>query len=104
MWHRACDGMGKEANVIINRSTGNLSAPAWIAIALSVIGALNWGLVGLFKFDLVAAIFGPLSPMARVVYVIVAMAGLFLLFAASQLKREVSGTSMSEPLPRRTVP
>jgi uncharacterized membrane protein YuzA (DUF378 family) len=49
-----------------------------IAIALLVIGGLNWGLVGLFQFDLVAAIFGGQdSVLARAVYVIVGIAAIF---------------------------
>ena len=52
----------------------SLSPPTWIAIALVVIGALNWGLVGLFSFNLVAAIFGEQSVISRIVYVVVAIA------------------------------
>lgn len=58
---------------------GRLTGLTWVAIALAVIGALNWGLVGLFSFDLVAAIFGTLSWASRVVYILVALAGLYLL-------------------------
>ena len=43
---------------------------------LIVIGALNWGLVGFFKFDLVAAILGEKSAASRVVYVLIGLAGL----------------------------
>jgi uncharacterized membrane protein YuzA (DUF378 family) len=62
-----------------------LSALSWIAIALVVIGALNWGLVGLFNFNLVAAIFGALSPVSRIIYVLVAISGLYLLYLAAQI-------------------
>ena len=41
---------------------------------LIIIGALNWGLVGFFKFDLVAAIFGEKSAVSRFVYAIVGLA------------------------------
>jgi uncharacterized membrane protein YuzA (DUF378 family) len=47
---------------------------------LVVVGALNWGLVGLFQFDLVAAIFGEGSALARIVYTLVGIAGLGLAF------------------------
>ena len=41
----------------------------WLARVLVIVGALNWGLVGLFQFDLVAALFGgQASPLSRVVY------------------------------------
>ena len=49
----------------------------WIALALVIIGAVNWGLVGLFQFDLVATLFGGQSaPLSRVVYSLVGLAGL----------------------------
>ena len=47
------------------------------AAILLVIGGLNWGLVGAANFDLVATIFGPLSPLSRVVYVLVGLAALY---------------------------
>ncbi|MFC1920574.1 DUF378 domain-containing protein [Chloroflexota bacterium] len=54
---------------------------AVICLILAVVGALNWGLVGLFKFDLVAAItgagkFGAVNALSRIVYVLVAIAGI----------------------------
>lgn len=47
-----------------------------IALILSIIGSLNWGLVGLFKFDLVAWIFGgQASVISRIIYALVGLAG-----------------------------
>ncbi len=48
-----------------------------IAAALVIIGGLNWGLVGFFDFDLVAAIFGPMSAISRVIYVLVGISALY---------------------------
>ena len=49
-----------------------------IALILSIIGSLNWGLVGLFKFDLVAWLFGGQTSMfSRLVYIVVALAGIW---------------------------
>lgn len=48
-----------------------------IALVLMVIGALNWGLVGIFRFDLVAAIFGSMSVVSRIVYALVGIAGIW---------------------------
>ncbi|MGX8698424.1 MAG: DUF378 domain-containing protein [bacterium] len=49
-----------------------------IALALSIIGGINWGLVGLFKFDLVAWLFGgQTASVSRVVYTLVALASLW---------------------------
>ena len=48
-----------------------------IALALTIIGALNWGMVGLFEIDLVASLFnGSESIISRVIYTIIAIAGL----------------------------
>ncbi len=49
-----------------------------IALILSVIGCINWGLVGLFRFDLVAWLFGGAgSVISRVIYTLVGLAGLW---------------------------
>jgi hypothetical protein len=48
-----------------------------VALILIIVGGLNWGLVGLFGFDLVAAIFGPMSILARVVYVLVGLSAVY---------------------------
>ena len=68
----------------MNRST--LSAATWVAIVLTAIGAINWGLVGLFDFNLVSALFGPMSTLSRIIYVIVGLAGIYLVVAAATLE------------------
>jgi uncharacterized membrane protein YuzA (DUF378 family) len=50
-----------------------------ITLALVIVGGLNWGLVGLFNLDLVAAIFGDASFLARVVYALVGLSALWQL-------------------------
>jgi uncharacterized membrane protein YuzA (DUF378 family) len=50
------------------------------AYVLAVIGGLNWGLVGFFKYNLVDKIFGAGSSGARVVYAIVGLAALYMLY------------------------
>lgn len=48
-----------------------------IALVFTIIGALNWGLIGLFQFDLVASLFGGQSSgLSRIIYSIVGLAGL----------------------------
>jgi uncharacterized protein len=47
----------------------------WLAMILVIIGAVNWGLVGLFQFDLVAVLFGPASALSRLVCSLVGLAG-----------------------------
>lgn len=49
-----------------------------IAIILVIIGGLNWGLVGLFNFDLVAAIFGFMSSLSRIVYTLVGLSAIYV--------------------------
>ncbi len=48
-----------------------------IALILIIVGAINWGLVGFFQFDLVAAIFGDMSMFSRIVYAIIGICGLY---------------------------
>jgi uncharacterized membrane protein YuzA (DUF378 family) len=50
-----------------------------IALILVVIGAVNWGLIGFFQFDLVAALFGQMTVFSRVIYAIIGIAGLYAL-------------------------
>lgn len=56
-----------------------------IALTLVIIGAINWLLVGLFKFNLVDAIFGSLSVLTRIIYIIVGIAGLWSIAFYSKL-------------------
>ena len=59
-----------------------------VALILVIIGALNWLLVGLFKFDLVAFIFnGSGSVLSRIIYVLVGLAGIWTITIAARLKR-----------------
>ena len=48
-----------------------------IALALIVIGAINWGLIGLFRFNLVELLFGDMTLLARIVYSLVGISGLW---------------------------
>jgi len=63
-----------------------------IALAIVIIGAINWGLIGLFNYDLVAFLFGgALSMGSRIVYTIVAIAGIWcisMLFRGEEHMRE----------------
>jgi uncharacterized membrane protein YuzA (DUF378 family) len=44
---------------------------------LLIVGGLNWGLVGLANFDLVATLFGDMSPLSRIVYVMVGLSAIY---------------------------
>ena len=48
----------------------------YIALTLVIIGAVNWLLIGLFSFDLVATLFGTMSVMSRIIYSLVGISGL----------------------------
>lgn len=58
------------------------------ALLISVIGCVNWGLIGLFGFDLVAFIFGDMSLLSRIVYVVVGLCGLYLLTFLGRICRD----------------
>ncbi|MDR1559937.1 MAG: DUF378 domain-containing protein [Clostridiales bacterium] len=52
----------------------------WTALTLVIIGAINWGLIGFFKLDLIATLFGGMeSWLSRIIYVIIGLAGLYCL-------------------------
>ncbi len=52
----------------------------WIALILLVIGGLNWGLVGIWNFDLVAWVFGAMSVVAKIVYILVGVSALWTIY------------------------
>ncbi len=58
----------------------------WIALILVIIGGLNWGLVGFFDFDVVAAIFGTMSTVSRIIYDLVGIAAIVMIFKAATMK------------------
>lgn len=63
-----------------------------IALILVVIGALNWGLVGFFNFNLVSAIFGERSAVSKIIYALVGIAGVYTIFLLSKVIPCAAGT------------
>jgi len=59
------------------------NAVDWIAYVLVIVGALNWGFVGLFNFDIVARILGEATALARIVYSLVGLSGLYLIYVVA---------------------
>ena len=53
------------------------------ALILTIIGAINWGLVGFFDFNLVGFIFGELTFLSRIIYMLVGISGVFVAYIAS---------------------
>jgi hypothetical protein len=70
-----------------------MKAVTVIALVLVIVGALNWGLVGAFKFNLVQALFGD-SILAALVYILVGLSGIVLTIRAATM------TSQFEPVTR----
>jgi uncharacterized membrane protein YuzA (DUF378 family) len=67
------------------------------ALALVIIGAVNWGLIGFFQYDLVAAIFGGQdSTVARIVYGLVGLSGLYCLTLLFKPSEELSSEGYGE--------
>ena len=60
----------------------------YIALILVVIGAINWGLIGFFNFDLVKAIFGSMTLITRIIYALVGVSGLYALSFFGRLRNE----------------
>jgi len=54
----------------------------WLGMILVIIGGLNWGLIGLFDFDLVATIFGFMSVASRIIYTIVGLGAVYTIASA----------------------
>ena len=48
-----------------------------IALILVIIGAINWGLIGFFNFNLVDTIFGAMSAISKIIYILVGLSGLW---------------------------
>lgn len=72
---RSIDGMGKT----------KMNALDWIAMVLLIVGGLNWGLIGMFNYDLVASLFGTQTPVSRIVYVLVGLSALYSIYTSSKM-------------------
>lgn len=51
----------------------------YIALAIVIIGAVNWGLIGFFQFNLVSFLFGDMTMLSRIVYAVVGISGLYVI-------------------------
>ncbi len=56
------------------------------SLALVIVGAVNWLLVGLFKFDLVAFLFGDMTWFSRIIYIVIGLCGLYLISLFGRIK------------------
>jgi hypothetical protein len=71
----------------------------WTAFVLTVVGALNWGLVGLMNVDLVALVFGDMSALSRGVYVLVGLAAVWMIVKKVMKMQGSSATSSTSEMP-----
>ena len=55
-------------------------------LTVAFIGAINWGLIGFFEFDLIAWIFGNMSWISRIIYAVVGLSGLYLLSTYGRIR------------------
>lgn len=58
----------------------------YTALVLTIVGAVNWGLMGFFKFDLVAWLFGTLTLLTRIIYALVGICGLYCISLFGRVK------------------
>jgi len=65
-----------------------LSVIDWVALVLVLVGALNWGLVGFFQFDLVKAIFGDMSVLSRIIYALVGISAIYVAVISPKLAKQ----------------
>jgi uncharacterized membrane protein YuzA (DUF378 family) len=60
----------------------------WIALILVIVGGLNWGLVGFFNWNLVAAIFGAAGILSRIIYALVGLSAVWMIVIMGKLGKK----------------
>lgn len=58
----------------------------YAALIIGIIGAINWGLIGFFRFDLVAFLFGSMTLLTRIIYAVVGIAGLYMISLCGRIR------------------
>lgn len=61
----------------------NLNGFDWLCLLLIIIGGINWGMIGVFNIDLVSTVFGVMTTMTQIVYVLVGAAALYTVYILS---------------------
>jgi len=69
----------------------NFNVIDWIALILLIVGGLNWGSVGLFDFNFVAAIFGAATVITRIIYILVGLSAIYVAVVSSSWGRQKGG-------------
>ena len=60
-------------------------------LTIAIIGAINWGLIGFFRIDLIAILFGEMSMVSRIIYSIVGLCGLYLVSLYGRVSNAITG-------------
>ena len=66
-----------------------MKALDYTVLTIILIGAINWGLIGFFDFDLVSTIFGQMSMLTRIIYGLVGIGGLYAISYYGRMQSEV---------------
>jgi uncharacterized membrane protein YuzA (DUF378 family) len=74
-----------ERRAAVREGHSVMSAIDYIAMALLIIGGLNWGMVGLFGIDVVASLFGTDSAVSRAIYTLVGLAALYSIYLSAKM-------------------
>lgn len=75
----------------------NFNAVDWLALAVLVVGGINWGMISLFDIDLVSSVFGDMTIATRVVYALVGISALYITFAAMYVSSPAKYTQVIHP-------
>jgi uncharacterized membrane protein YuzA (DUF378 family) len=78
-------GSNKQREVITLIKLNGLD---WTSLVLLIIGGLNWGLAGIFNFNLISAIFGPMSAISRFIYVLVGLSAVYVAVVSPKFARK----------------
>lgn len=66
-----------------------MKALDYTILTIVIIGAVNWGLIGFFDFDLVSTLFGQMSVLTRIIYAVVGIGGLYAISYYGRMNSEV---------------
>jgi len=59
----------------------------YTVLTVAILGAINWGLIGIFNFDLVAVLFGSMTWVTRIIYTVVGICGLYLISLFGRIRQ-----------------
>lgn len=77
--------ISKDINLLIGGM--DMKALDYTILILVIVGAVNWGLIGFFSFDLVRMIFGNMTTFSRIIYALVGLSGLYALSYFGRIRK-----------------